>query len=104
MPRTNYVETHLDFGAIADDLGAIEPPTITLRQILERIRPQLEGSRKRGVTYEQMSKTLKTHGIVASGRAIREFMEGTAAGKGTSATARRTADADPPPAAAASVS
>ncbi|MCY4607889.1 MAG: hypothetical protein OXD40_04740 [bacterium] len=101
MPRTEYVETHLDFGAIADDLGAIEPPKITLRQILERIRPQLELSRKRGATYEQMSKTLKAHGIVASARAIREFMEGTATKRSAAGADRRTADADTPLTAAA---
>lgn len=92
MPRTSYIETHVDFTRIGDDLGAIEPPTITLREILERLQTQLEKARRNGATWEQMSSTLRANKVDASPKALREFLEGADTGKAAAATARRSAD------------
>ena len=105
MSRT-YVESHLDLQAIEADIAAIEPPTITQDEVLERLAPQIVSAHRRGVTAEQIRDSLKAHRIQASAAAITRLIEGRtqAPGKTPAKPAtRKTPDApggrsgDPPP-------
>ena len=100
MPRT-FVEAHLDLQAVGADIAALEPPTITLDEVLDRLGPQITAASQRGATHEQIRDSLKGHGIVVSVSAVARIVTGDDAPppkKGTRTKARST---QPPPPAAA---
>ena len=74
MAKT-FVETHIDLPTIEADLAAIEPPTITLDQVLARLAPALVAAHRKGVTAEQLRDRLKAHKIMASVAAITDVIE-----------------------------
>lgn len=75
MSRT-YVENHLDFPALGAGLAAIEPPTITAEEVLERLAPQITGAHRRGVTVAQIRDYLKAHKIQVSADDLTRFLDG----------------------------
>ena len=75
MSRT-YVESQLDFAAMQAGMAAIDPPTITATEVLERLRPQIMAAHKRGVTAEQIRDYLKTHKIQVAAADITGFIAG----------------------------
>ena len=75
MSRT-YVENHLDFPALGAGLSAIEPPTITAEEVLERLAPQITGAHRRGVTIAQIRDFLKAHKIQVTADELTRFLDG----------------------------
>ena len=56
------IETQVDWSGIESDLAALEPPTISVRNALDRLKPSLDAQVRRGVTAEQMVPVLKGEG------------------------------------------
>ena len=75
MART-FVETHIDLPTIEADIATIEPPTITLDEVLARLAPSLVAAHRKGVTAEQLRDRLKAHKIMVSVAAINDVIEG----------------------------
>lgn len=73
MPRT-YREDSIDFAALEADIGALEPPRLTVQDLLDRVRPKLETMHKRGVQPEQMADALKKHGISVDPRKLANYI------------------------------
>ena len=75
MART-YVESHIDLPSIEADIAAIDPPTITVEEVLDRLAPTLVAAHRKGVTAEQLRDRLKAHKITVSVAAITALIEG----------------------------
>ena len=108
MAKT-FIETHIDIPAIEADLAAIEPPTITLNEVLVRLAPTLVAAHRKGATAEQIRDRLKAHKIQASVAAINDVIEAKSkparkAQPGAEQPATRTETTAPAPAAPAPVS
>ncbi len=104
MART-FIEAHLDIPSIEADLAAIEPPTITREEVLDRLTPAIRAAIKRGATDDQISESLEARGITGLKTAIaniRAGKEAPAAKKKPAKKAARTSTQPPPPAAPAS--
>ena len=69
------IETQVDWSGIESDLAALEPPTISVRNALDRLKPSLDAQVRRGVTAEQMVPVLKARGIVVSRKALAHYLE-----------------------------
>ena len=75
MART-FVKTHIDLPTIEADIAMIEPPTITVDEVLDRLAPSLVAAHRKGVTAEQLRDRLKAHKITVSVAAITAIIEG----------------------------
>ena len=60
---------------IESDLAGLEPPTISVRNALDRLKPSLDAQVRRGVTAEQMVPVLKARGIVVGRKALAHYLE-----------------------------
>ena len=74
MPKT-YVAADIDFKAIEAHLATLQPSTLTLDEVVERIRPQLKAARKRGVTWRQLVEALHADGIRVGVRRLQAIVE-----------------------------
>ena len=74
MPRT-WIEERVDFAAIAARIAAIRPPTLTLEDVVTRLRPQLAAARKRGVTWTQLADGLRDEGFPIGARPLQSLVE-----------------------------
>ena len=63
----NYVE-------IDAELAALEPPTVTLQEVLERLDERVREMQSQGVTAEQMLGVLKSHGINIGAQRFRKYL------------------------------
>ena len=70
-----FIETQVHRSGIESDLAALEPPTISVRNALDRLKPSLDAQVRRGVTAEQMVPVLKARGIVVSRKALAHYLE-----------------------------
>ncbi len=97
MVRT-FVEAHMDFPAIEARLAALEAPTITTDEAIERVTPQIVSAARRGVTHEQIRDALKEHGIIVSLAAISRIIAGNEAPpkKAPPTKSAKGRDQDPP--------
>lgn len=69
------VETQVDWSGIESDLAGLEPPTISVRNALDRLKPSLDAQVRRGVTTAQMVPILKARGIVVGRKALAHYLE-----------------------------
>ncbi len=104
MART-FVEAHINMPSIEADLAAIEPPVLTLDELLGRLTPQITAASRRGATHEQIRDSLKAHGITVSAAAVARIVAGAeAAEKKAEAAKPATGKRQPPPPAASQTS
>ena len=75
MAERTFNEVDVDFGAIEAALEKLPTPTITLGDVLERLRPSLVEQRKRGVSIGQMREVLKGYGVEIGERSLKRFVE-----------------------------
>ena len=72
---SRIIEARADWSGIESDPAALEPPTISVRNALDRLKPSLDAQVRRGVTAEQMIPVLKARGIVVSRKALAHYLE-----------------------------
>ena len=65
----------IDFEAIEGKLGKLEPPKLTLAEVMERLREKLKAQQARGVTVAQLREVLKGYGIELGEKTLRKFLE-----------------------------
>ena len=96
MPARRYNESDIDFDAIDADLAKLEPPKLSLKEVLDRLRDRLLEQQARGVTVAQMHAVLKARGIEMGERSLKVFLEkGEVPGRRARAVATQAAGADP---------
>ena len=75
-----YNEWDIDFDAIDADLAKLAPPTLSLKNVLDRLRGRLLEQQAKGVTVAQMHEVLTARGIQMGERSLKVFFgEGGAA-------------------------
>ena len=75
MARHSFSEATVDFGKMETELGKLEAPVLTLRQILDRLDPKLREMQARGVTTEQMREVLKENGVDIGEQRFRAYIK-----------------------------
>ena len=75
MAARRFNETDIDFEAIDADLAKLEPPKLSLKEVLDRLRDRLLEQQARGVTVAQMHAVLKARGIEMGERSLKVFLE-----------------------------
>ena len=96
MVARRYNESDIDFDAIDADLAKLEPPKLSLKEVLDRLRDRLLEQQARGVTVAQMHAVLKARGIEMGERSLKVFLEkGEVPGRRARAVATQATGADP---------
>ena len=96
MVARRYNEWEIDFDAIDSDLAKLAPPTLSLKDVLDRLRGRLLEQQAKGVTVAQMHEVLTARGIHLGERSLKVFLEkGELPGRRAKSVAARAAGADP---------
>ena len=91
-----YNEWDIDFDAIDADLAKLVPPSLSLKDVLDRLRGRLLEQQAKGVTVAQMHEVLTARGIHLGERSLKVFLEkGELPGRRAKAVAARAVGADP---------
>ena len=75
MPAKRFNEADIDFDAIEGELAKLEPPKLSLTDVLDRLRKRLVKQQAKGVTVAQMHEVLKSGGIDITERSLRTFLD-----------------------------
>ena len=73
--RWEFNQSALDFEEIEAKLGKLEPPKLTLAEVMERLREKLKAQQARGVTVAQLREVLKGYSIELGEKPLRKFLE-----------------------------
>ena len=73
MPAKRFNEADIDFDALDGELAKLEPPKLSLTDVLDRLRKRLVKQQAKGVTVAQMHEVLKSGGIDITERSLRRF-------------------------------
>ena len=84
----------VDYTVIDAELSALEPPTVSLQEVLEQLDTRVREMQGKGVTAEQILAVLKGHGVNISVQRFRKYL---ATGKlpDTAARAARALPVEP---------
>ena len=75
MPAKRFNEADIDFDALDGELAKLEPPKLSLTDVLDRLRKRLVKQQAKGVTVAQMHEVLKSGGIDITERSLRTFLD-----------------------------
>ncbi len=82
MSAKRFNEADIDFDALDGELAKLEPPKLSLTDVLDRLRKRLVKQQAKGVTVAQMHEVLKSGGVDITERSLRTFFgQGRVAGK-----------------------
>ena len=96
MAGRRYNEWDIDFEAIDADLAKLAPPTLSLKEVLDRLRDRLLEQQAKGVTVAQMHEVLTARGIHLGERSLKVFLEkGVLPGRRARTVATQAAGAEP---------
>ena len=59
MPAKRFNEADIDFDALDGELAKLEPPKLSLTDVMDRLRKRLVKQQAKGVTVAQMHEVLK---------------------------------------------
>ena len=71
--RNASTKADIDFDALDGELAKLEPPKLSLTDVLDRLRKRLVKQQAKGVTVAQMHEVLKSGGIDITERSLRTF-------------------------------
>ena len=74
MPARRFKEADIDFDALVGGLAKLEPPKLSLVDVLDRLRKRLVEQQAKGVTVAQMHEVLRSGGIDFTERSLRTFL------------------------------
>ena len=75
MVRWEFNKSALNFEEIEAKLGKIEPPKLTLAEVMDRLRDKLKAQQARGVTVAQLREVLKGYGIELGEKTLHKYLE-----------------------------
>ena len=74
MPARWFKEADIDFDALDGGLAKLEPPKLSLVDVLDRLRKRLVEQQAKGVTVAQMHEVLRSGGIDFTERSLWTFL------------------------------
>ena len=64
----------VDYTVIDAELAALEPPRVSLQEVLERLDGRVREMQAKGVTPEQILGVLKPHGVTISVQRFKTYL------------------------------